>query len=308
MLNSLLPLALSTTLLTGLSRPDAPPPLSTLVNLNYSNGAISAFSINGNEATLEDSYRLVKPKNGSTNGIALLDGMITTAVDASPSKPCTACFEILQLDGTLVELVPDPILKNASGAPDVTDVATDGLGELFLSDFGQQAVYYYNWGDSEFIGPTIVAQNTHDAASVAVSPNGKLLFLSGGCGFASVRLYTRHGRHFAPGNCFGIGTIALIGGSADDAGDVATPVDGVFGLVSISNPDGKGTSFSIPDQMGSVGGVTFSSDGRFLYVADHSKEVVYAFRRPGGGWVSGATPRHVATYRGFKKLNIIAVQ
>lgn len=308
MLNLLLPLALSTTLLTGFARPDAPPVLSTLVNLDYSNGSISTYTITGNQATLTDSFTLVKPKKGSTNGIALFEGFIATAVDSSTSKPCVACFGLLHPDGSVDELVQDPILQGASGAPDITDVAMTGYGRLFLADFGQQALYYYEWTDSGFFGPMIVAQNTHDSASVAVSPNGKLLFASGGCGFASVRVYTLHGKKYMPGNCFGIGTIALIGGSADDAGDVATPVDGVFGLVSISNPDGKGIGFSIPDQMGSVGGVAFSSDGRFLYVADHSKEVVYTFRRPAGGWVSGATPRHVATYRGFKKLNIIEVE
>ena len=43
-----------------------------------------------------------------------------------------------------------------------------------------------------------------------------------------------------------------------------------------------------------------------LYVADATKEIVYAYRRPDGGWTKGHKPRLAATYTGFAALNIIA--
>jgi hypothetical protein len=303
-------LALWTTLLSGWVRPSSMPQLSDVVNLDYSSGAISTFSVSGDRATLTNRFTILKPKRGSTNGIARdAGGILFTAINSSTRRPCRSCFEIRQQNGSLVGTINAPKIKGAPGAPDITDVAFDQReGRLFLSDLGQQAVYYYFLSDSGFIGPFIVAQNTQDSASAAVSPNGKLLFLSGGCGLGEVRLYTRLRSGYEAGNCFGIGTIALIGGSADNAGDVATPVDGVFGLVSISDAEGKRLVFTIPDRFGSVGSVAFSSDARVLYVADHTKEIVYAFAQPAGGWLSGGKPSHVATYTGFKALDIIAVR
>jgi hypothetical protein len=302
-------LALLPTLSTGWTQPAATPNLHQLVNLDYSTNALTVFSVSGDRAKLEHRFVVVKPRKGSVNGVAVdRAGLIYTAIDAPSGSPCPSCFEVLRSDGTVVAQIPAPILSGAPGAPDITDLALDRDGDVFLSDYGQQAVYYYAPTASGFIGPSIVVHGTQDAASVAVTPNAHLAFISGGCGLGAVRQYTRQASGgYQPDNCFGIGTIALIGGSADDAGDVATPVDGVFGLVSISDAAGHGTNFRIPDRVGSVGGVAFSRNASVLYVADHTKEVVYAFARPAGGWLLGK-PRHVATYHGFAALDIIAPQ
>jgi sugar lactone lactonase YvrE len=299
---------LTSLLANGTTSYDAPV-LRHLVNLDYSTNAISVFRVAGNRATLEHRFVPVAPKHGSVNGLAVHpDGLIYTAIDSATSKPCASCFEVFRLDGTVVAQVAAPKVPGAPGAPDITDISVDRRGDVFLSDYGQQAVYYYTPTSSGFTGPTIVVAATQNAASVAVEPDAHVAFVSGGCGFASVRPYTRQpSGGYTPGNCFGIGTIALIGGAVDDAGDVATPVDGAFGLVSISDAAGRGLSFAIPDRMGSVSGVVFSRDARMLYVTDHSKERVYAFARPPGGWLSGPKPVHVATYDGFKALDIVAV-
>ena len=85
-----------------------------------------------------------------------------------------------------------------------------------------------------------------------------------------------------------------------------TPVDGARGLVSVSSPSG-GADFQVPDPAASVSGVAFNSDASIAYVADHNKEVVYAFARPANGWLSGDQPQLLTTYKGFKNLDIIAV-
>jgi len=41
-------------------------------------------------------------------------------------------------------------------------------------------------------------------------------------------------------------------------------------------------------------------------VANARKECVYAFARPANGWLSKSKPKVLATYKGFKKLDIIA--
>jgi hypothetical protein len=50
-----------------------------------------------------------------------------------------------------------------------------------------------------------------------------------------------------------------------------------------------------------------SEDGSIAYVANHTKECVYAFARPTGGWLSGVQPKLIATYKGFSNLDVIAV-
>ncbi len=85
-----------------------------------------------------------------------------------------------------------------------------------------------------------------------------------------------------------------------------TPVDGAPGLVSVSSPSG-GNTFTTPDQrFAEISGVAFNSDATVAYVADHKKEHVYAFARPANGWLSGQ-PKLLATYKGFKNLDIIAI-
>jgi len=138
-------------------------------------------------------------------------------------------------------------------------------------------------------------------------PHDGTVVVSGGCGFASVRPYKRVGRgKYSVSSCFGIGTIALIGDAIDDQIDVMTPVDGVPALVSVSSPSG-GSSFHTPGRLASISGVAFNSDASIAYVANARRECVYAFGRPAKGWLSAAQPKLLATYRGFKNLDIIAV-
>jgi hypothetical protein len=81
----------------------------------------------------------------------------------------------------------------------------------------------------------------------------------------------------------------------------------VPGLVSVSSPSG-GTTFHTPDLLhASISGVAFNRDASVAYVANHEKECVYAFARPASGWLSGGQPKLLATYKGFKELDIIAV-
>jgi hypothetical protein len=278
--------------------------LTQLVNLDYSNGTISVFTISKDRARLTKSF---VPGQGVAQGLAVdAQARIYTTITATSSNPCAACVEVFTTDGKLVESLPAPILAGASGAPSLTDVAVDAHRNVYVSDYGQQAVYFFPHA-SKTRKPTIVVQNSQNAASVLATPSGGTVVVSGGCGFASVRPYTRvSGGKYTSGSCFGIGTIALIGGAIDDQIDVMTPVDGVPALVSVSSPSG-GSSFHTPGRLASISGVAFNSDASVAYVANARKERVYAFARPADGWLSATEPKLLATYRGFKNLDVIAV-
>jgi hypothetical protein len=290
---------------TGSSERQNSSGLSELFNLDYSHGAISVFSIENGKAAQTKRF---KPGNGIAQGLASdAKGLIYTTITKSSGKPCAACVEVFDNTGTLVKRLDAPILSGASGAPFLTDISVDAHDNVYVSDYGQQAVYFFPKGKLPKGGPTVIVQNSQNAASVAATPNGANVLVSGGCGFASVRPYTRAGKgQYTPGACFGIGTIALIGGAADDQEEVMTPVDGARGLVSVSSPSG-GANFQVPDPEATVSGVAFNSDASIAYVANHNKECVYAFARPANGWLSGAQPKLVATYKGFSNLDIIAV-
>ncbi len=277
--------------------------LSELFNLDYSNGSITVFSIQGGKATQTAKFT---PGHGHAQGLASdAQGMIYTTVTNAKAKRCAACVEVFTDAGKLVDRLEAPVLQGASGAPSLTDVSVDTHDNVYVSDYGQQAVYFFRHGQKHT--PTIVVQNSSNAASVLSTPNGMNVLISGGCGFASVAPFTRVSRgKYTQGSCFGIGTIALIGGATDDKEDVITPVDGAPGLVSVSSPSG-GSSFRVPDPLGSISGVALNSDASVAYVADHRKECVYAFARPANGWLSKAKPKLLATYKGFKNLDIIAV-
>ena len=200
-------------------------------------------------------------------------------------------MEVFSNTGKLVNQLDAPLLQGAPGAPSLTDLSVDVHQNVYVSDYGQQAVYFFPHGRMTRHGPTVVVQNSQNAASVLATPDGTNVLVSGGCGFASVRPYARVGRRkYAQGACFGIGTIALIGGAVDDEEEVMTPVDGVPGLVSVSSPSG-GTTFHTPDPLhASISGVAFNSDATVAYVANQQKECVYAFARPASGWLSGVSP------------------
>jgi hypothetical protein len=280
--------------------------LSELFNLDYSNGSITVFSIQNGKATQTVRF---EPAHGLAQGLASDQlGQIYTTITSSKSKPCAACVEIFSDAGKLVNQLDAPLLQGAPGAPSLTDLSVDVHQNVYVSDYGQQAVYFFPHGRMTRHGPAVVVQNSQNAASVLATPDGTNVLVSGGCGFASVRPYARVGRRkYAQGACFGIGTIALIGGAVDNEEDVMTPVDGAPGLVSVSSPSG-GTTFHTPDPLhASISGVAFNSDATVAYVANHQKECVYAFARPASGWLSGSQPKLVATYKGFKNLDIIAV-
>ncbi|HEY1882887.1 MAG TPA: hypothetical protein VGG51_07590 [Candidatus Cybelea sp.] len=278
--------------------------LTELFNLSYSNGTITVFSIAKGKAKVTKQFA---PGGGTPQGIAAdAHGRIYTTLTESNSKPCAACVQIFTDTGTLVRQLDAPTLQGGSGPPALTDISVDAHDNVYVSDYGQQAVYFFPRGKMTKHGPTVVVQNSQNAASVLSTPNGKNVIVSGGCGFASVRPFTRAGGKYTEGSCFGIGTIALIGGAADNEEDVLTPVDGGPGLVSISSPSG-GSSFRVPDPIGSISGIALNADASIAYVADAHKECVYAFARPAKGWLSSVAPKLVATYKGFKKLDIIAV-
>lgn len=278
--------------------------LSELANLDYSNGTITVFTVKNKRAEIQTSF---KPGRGLAQGLAFdARERLYTTITASNSKPCRACVEVFTIDGKLFERLNAPVLSGASGPPALTDISVDAHRNVYVSDYGQQAVYFFP-DASETRKPIVVVQNSQNAASVLATPDGSTVLVSGGCGFASVRPYARVARRkYSAGSCFGIGTIALIGGATDDAIEVMTPVDGVPGLVSVSSPTG-GTSFHTPDRLGSISGVAYNGDASVAYVADARKEYVYAFARPDAGWLSGKQPKLLATYGGFKDLDIIAV-
>jgi hypothetical protein len=279
--------------------------LTELFNLNYSNGTISVFSIANGKATLTKQFA---PGVGTAQGFAAdAQGRMYTTLTESNSSPCAACAQIYSDTGKLVRQLEAPSLPGAPGAPSLNDISVDAHDDVYVSDYGQQAVYFFPHGKVGKNGPTVVVQNSSNDSGVLSTPNGKNVFVGGDCGFASVRPFTRAaGRKYTQGSCFGIGTLGLIGAATDNEEDVFTPVDGGPGLVSISSPSGQ-YLFNVPDKVGSIGSIALNSDASIAYVADGHNECVYAFARPPKGWLSGVAPKLVATYKGFKKLNIIAV-
>jgi hypothetical protein len=54
--------------------------------------------------------------------------------------------------------------------------------------------------------------------------------------------------------------------------------------------------------------VALSGDASIAYVANAHKQCVYVFARPSKGWITGGQPKLLATDKGFKNLDIIAVR
>jgi hypothetical protein len=289
----------------SLARPAASSGLSELFNLNYSNGQITVFSIANGKATVTKQFT---PPGGAQGFAADAKGRIYTTLTETDSKPCASCVQIYSDTGSLVRQLDAPTLKSSPGAPSLNDVSVDKHDNVYVADYGQQAVYFFPHGKLGKNGPTVIVQNSNNDSGVLSTPNGKNVMVGGDCGFASVRPFTLNASgSYTPGACFGIGTLGLIGGAVDNKEDVFTPVDGGRGLVSVSSPSGGQNIFNVPDQQAAIGSIALNSDGSIAYVADASKELVYAFSRPAKGWLSGTQPALLATYKGFKKLNIIAV-
>jgi sugar lactone lactonase YvrE len=288
-----------------------PPPataagtLHRLYNLDYNDGGIiSVFQVVNGEASLATHF---KPSSSGAHGLAAdRQGRIYTTVTSPGGMPCKACVEVFSPAGSLVAQLAAPILPGASGAPNLTDISVDLRGNVYVTDNGQQAVYYYTPAGKTWSGPTVVVQNSVDSSTILAGPYGDHIVLSGGCGFQSVRTYVRGSSGFFSGPCFPINDIALIGGATDDRGAVLTPVDGPFPYVSITEVNGQGGLFQIPDSHGIVTGIAVTLGGAIAYVADHHGGKVYAYARPTNGWPA-ATPALVATYAGFHDLDVIAV-
>lgn len=199
-----------------------------------------------------------------------------------------------------------PTLKTASGMPSLTDVAVDSHFNVYVSDYGQQAVYYFPKASANN-KPVVVVQNSSNAASLLTTLKGNHVVISGGCGLDSVRPYTRISpRRYQAGTCFSIGTLGLIGGAVDDKLEVMTPVDGGRGLVSVSSPSGSNVFHTPAQEHAQIGGVAFNSNASLAYVSDHHCKCVFAFARPSNGWLAGQ-PALITRYFGFKDLDIIAV-
>ncbi|MBD5656304.1 MAG: hypothetical protein IAI50_14155, partial [Candidatus Eremiobacteraeota bacterium] len=241
--------------------------LQRLYNLDYGNGIISVSQIVNGRADIVTQF---KPSPSGARGIAVdRQGRIYTAVTAPNAKPCSACVEVFSPNGTLLAQLAAPILKGAPGAPTLTDISLDLHGNVYVTDNGQQAVYFFTPVGKTWSGPTIVVQNSFDSSTLLAGPYGDNIFISGGCGFQSVRTYVRFKSSYHPGSCFPISDIALIGGAADDEGAVLTPVDGGFPFVSITSANGNESGFQIPDSKGNISGVAVTLGGAIAFVADH---------------------------------------
>ncbi len=115
--------------------------LTQLVNLNYSNGSITVFSIQGNKATETKTFT---PGRGLAQGLAVdKNGRIYTTITPSNSKPCAACVEVFSDTGKLIKRLDSPILQGAPAAPALTDLGLDAQLNVYVSDYGQQAVYFF---------------------------------------------------------------------------------------------------------------------------------------------------------------------
>lgn len=281
-------------------------PAVWVYNLDYSNGWVETYRVVNGMSKLE--HRWNTGTNGDLGGLAVdRYGLAYVGVDSSIGRPCIACILVFEPDGTLLARINAPTLPGASNPPDITDVAVDDAGDVFASDMGQKAVYEFLPTPYGF-APQIVVENSDNDASVAVTSSARQAFISGGCGFAAVRLYliSDSGGYVAQ-NCFNIGTIALIGGAVDEHGAVFTPVDGAAGLVSISDANGRGYDFRVPGHLPEIGSVALSRDEKLLYVSDARHEQIFVFARATGGWLSKTGPQLVMKYRGFKHLDVIAV-
>lgn len=281
-------------------------PLSELVSLSRATGAITVFSIQDGEAKVAKQFIRA---DGRVQGLAIDHlGLIYTTVTSANHKPCDACVEVFNDSGQLIRRLPAPVLSGAPGAPSLTDVSVDRHENVYVSDYGQEAVYFFPKGGELGSATETVLRNSTNPESVLATPNGANVLVSGSCGFSAARSYTRtHSRRYKEGGCFGIGTTTLVGGAVDNRTEALTPVSGASGLVSVSSPFG-GIVFHTPDEPhASITSVTLNANASIAYVANHQKESVYAFARPAEGWLVGHPPL-LGTYKGFANLDIIAVR
>jgi len=281
--------------------------LSYLANLDYATGQITAFHIVNGIATVISQFKA--SAIGSTGLGVDRQGRIYTAVNGVNAKPCSACIEVFAPHGKLIAQIAPPILPGAPGAPHLSYVSLDDLGDIYITDSGQQAVYMFSPGAQGWTGPTIVVQNSQDSQTVASAPNGNTVLVSGGCGFASIRPYVRTGtsdRGYTAGACFQFGTYALFGAAALNDGSVITPIAHVPNWFAVTSSSG-GSAFELPDPQAQIGGVACVADCAIAYVSDGHAENVYAYAQPAKGWLSGAKPALVAVYKGFQGLDVIAV-
>jgi hypothetical protein len=292
------------------SEPAVTPATKTLhhvYDFDYSSGNIDVFAVSGTGAKLINKITPIAPSAGSASGIGTYGGLAFTAITSSGTAPCAACVIGFTASGKAAVTLNAPTISGAPGAPELTDLAVDGKGDVFVADSGQEAAYYFPRTTSGY-GSAVVVESGNYSASVAVTPNAKSLYIQGNCGFGEARVYSLQASGgYSAGTCFGISEVALIGMTVDNQGYIFAPVDGISGVFSVGSPSGHGGLFQIPNQKDGVASVAVSHDGSVAFVADGTNQDIYAYAKPPGGWASGKNPTLLNTYTGFSGLNIIAV-
>jgi hypothetical protein len=278
------------------------PPLE-LGNLNYSTGTITVYHIVNGAASVYSRFR---PENGASQGLAIdANGLIYTSI--TNGKQCGTCVEVFTARGRLTNTLVAPALTGAPGPAALNNVSVDATGNVYVSDSGQEAVYYYPPGSTPATVPSVVVRNASHLGAVSASPDGQSVVI-GGCSFGSARVYRRHSSTaFTAGPCFSTPSYSLLGTASDNLAETLTPIDPATHNVAVSSPGGQSV-FSTPNRTSAgVMSVAMNASGSLTYAADERHKEVYVFTRPGKRWLNGGQPRVLATYAGFDNLDIIAV-
>ena len=120
-----------------------------LVNLSYSDGSITVFAVQNGQPKATKRFT---PGHGRAQGLAVdKSGHYTTSAPLN-SKPCLACIEVFTPAGKMVRSVAAPILPSAPGPPSLTDISVDAHENVYVSDYGQQAVYFFHHGGKSDAG------------------------------------------------------------------------------------------------------------------------------------------------------------
>jgi hypothetical protein len=278
-----------------------PKPPAELGSLNYSNGSISVYHIANNVASI---YARFRPENGTAQGLAIdANGLVYTAI--TKGKRCGTCVEVFTPQGRFENALVAPKLSGAPGHAALNNVSVDETGGVYVSDYGQEAVYYYPAGATSSTVPTVIVRNLKYAGPVNAVPDGTRVVI-GGCSFGSASIYRREpSGKWVAGACFSFPTISLLGTASDNLGVTVTPTDPNAGTLVVSEPN-KQKYFSTPNATtASVMSVAMNASGNLLYAADQHNDLVYVFSRP-TSWFGGQPPV-IATYKGFRHLDVIAV-
>jgi hypothetical protein len=278
-------------------------PLVELGNLNYSNGAITVYHIANNVASVYSQFR---PENGSAQGLAIdRNGLIYTAI--TNGKQCGTCIEVFTPQGKLTNTLVAPALAGAPGPASLNNVSVDWAGDVYVSDSGQEAAYYYPPGSTSATVPSIIVEHSKYLGGLTASPDGQTVVI-GGCSFGSGRVYRRDSSgSFNAGACFSTPTISLIGSASDKSSLTLTPIDPSDSRVAACSAWGEYVFITPHPDSATIMSVAMNASSDVAYAADQRNAEVYVFSRPSKGWLSGTQPQLLATYTGFTHLDIIAV-